>query len=249
MTCRLKGLRKGYVLMQNEQKDRSGNLILLLIGISGSVFFIYLGYLTAAIIGYMIDNGADLLTGMYMILQKPFDNYFNKITPVAMILGFIVFEGIFFLIVNRKADNNIENSEIADTDIIDISEKSLEQSVFDDSLFENSLQIEETNTINLSDYVSPTADEVGEMRRENTTSTQSQRKMENEESIEQEHVSIEFSDEIVTELLNDYDLSQIKAMLALKRHISSVDVPLLKRMFKPTMSAAEITNYINIFYD
>ena len=235
--------------MQNEQKDISGNLILLLIGIFGSVFFIYLGYLTAAIIGYMIDNGSDLLNGMCMILQKPFDNYFNKITPVAMILGFIVFEGIFFLIVNRKADDHLKNSETVDTDIIDITEKSLEQNVFDDSLFENSTQIEETNTINLSGYVSPTAGEVSDMIRVNNTSVQSQRKMENEENIEQEHVSIEFSDEIVTELLNDYDLSQIKAMLALKRHISSVDVPLLKRMFKPTMSAAEITNYINIFYD
>lgn len=235
--------------MQNEQKDISGNLILLLIGIFGSVFFIYLGYLTAAIIGYMIDNGSDLINGMCMILQKPFDNYFNKITPVAMILGFIVFEGIFFLIVNRKADNHIENSEIADTDMIDISEKSLEQAVFDDSLFENSSQIGETNTINMSGYVSPGAGEVSDMIRANNTSAQSQRKMENEESIEQEHVSIEFSDEIVTELLNDYDLSQIKAMLALKRHMSSVDVPLLKRMFKPTMSASDITNYINIFYD
>lgn len=237
--------------MQNEQKDRSGNLILLLIGILGSVFFIYLGYLTAAIIGCMIDNGTDLLTGMYVILQKPFDNYFNKITPVAMILGFIVFEGIFFLIVNTKSECNLENSGFVDTEIIDSTENSLEQNVFDDSLFENSSSSKtgEMNTLKQSDYISPTAGEVSDMIRANNTSAQSQRKMENEESIEQEHVSIEFSDEIVTELLNDYDLSQIKAMLALKRHMSSVDVPLLKRMFKPTMSASEITNYINIFYD
>ena len=58
-----------------------------------------------------------------------------------------------------------------------------------------------------------------------------------------------FSDEIVTDLLEDYDLSQIKSMLALKAHINIEDAGLLRRMFKPTMSAEEISNYIKMFYE
>lgn len=238
--------------MQNEQNDRRGNLILVITGVFGSIFFIYLGYLIAAMIGYVQDKSADVLTGMYMILKKPFAKYFNLFTPITMILGFIVFEGIFFLIVmhGKKSENN-DDEVLVDSDVIDIAEKSFEknaeQNVFvtADNLFDEKEPTDNNNLeISESTYVSPETSEETESR--NSVSVSTENYTETDKTMD---VEMSFSDEVVTELLNDYDLSQIKAMLALKAYIDSVDVSLLKRMFKPTMSADEITNYIKIFYE
>lgn len=235
--------------MQNEQNDRRGNLILVITGVFGSIFFIYFGYLIAAMIGYVQDNSTDILTGMYMILKKPFAKYFNLFTPITMILGFIVFEGIFFLIVmhGKKSENN-EDEVLVDSDVIDIAEKSFEknaeQKVFStDNLFDEA-EPADNNNLGISEptYVSPESPE------EIDTTDSVFVPIENDKNTDKT-VEMSFSDEVVTELLNDYDLSQIKAMLAIKAHIDPVDVSLLKRMFKPTMSADEITNYIKIFYD
>ena len=49
--------------------------------------------------------------------------------------------------------------------------------------------------------------------------------------------------------MEDYDLSQIKSMLAMKAHIDIEDAGLLRRMFKPQMSAEDIANYIKMFYE
>lgn len=147
--------------MQNEQNDRRGNLILVITGVFGSIFFIYFGYLIAAMIGYVQDNSTDILTGMYMILKKPFAKYFNLFTPITMILGFIVFEGIFFLIVmhGKKSENN-EDEVLVDSDVIDIAEKSFEknaeQKVFStDNLFDEA-EPADNNNLGISEptYVS-----------------------------------------------------------------------------------------------
>ena len=39
--------------MQNEQNDRHGSIVLVITGVCGSIFFIYCGYLIAAMIGYV----------------------------------------------------------------------------------------------------------------------------------------------------------------------------------------------------
>lgn len=93
-----------------------------------SILFIYLGYLIAAIIGYVQDNSIDVLTGAGMVLKKPFVKYFNQYTPITMILGFIAFEVIFFLIVmrSRKLKDN-EEETLFDSEVIDLAEVSFEK--------------------------------------------------------------------------------------------------------------------------
>ena len=200
--------------MQNRQNNRHENFILVITGVCGSLFFIYLGYLIAAVIEYVQNNSSDILTGMSMIFGKPFAKYFNRFTPITMILGFIAFEGIFFLIVTfgKKSEKN-KSQALVNSDDIDITNKSFEKSV-------EQKETEPSKSVTVKND-------------KDTDKTE----------------ELSFSDDTVTELLNDYDLSQIKAMLALKAYIDSVDVSLLKRMFKPTMSAEEITNYIKIFYE
>lgn len=240
--------------MQNKQDDRHENIILIIAGVCGSILFIYLGYLIAAIIGYVQDNSIDVLTGAGMVLKKPFVKYFNQYTPITMILGFIAFEVIFFLIVmrSRKLKDN-EEETMFDSEVIDLAEVSFEknndQNVLnsDDLLEELQERGSGESELNKSLYISPEEDDGIDLREQISVFKEKKGDYSKKDSENPEIVS--FSDDVVTDLLNDYDLSQIKAMLPLKEHISSVNVTLLRRMFKPTMSADEIGKYIKIFYE
>lgn len=222
--------------MHNKEKNR-GNLIFLAIGIIGSVFFIFFGYLLSGIIGAVLDKKINFLTAFCLVVGNPFDNYFNNITPVTMILAFIIYEGIYFLILMQRKENDEVAEDLFAPDIIDIADKSGLDNVNENEIF-NGMAGEEINDDvdqqSSLGYVSP-----GEIDNEV-----------NEETVTvAEERELFFSDEIVTDLLEDYDLSQIKSMLALKAHIDIEDAGLLKRMFKPTMSAEDISNYIKMFYE
>lgn len=240
--------------MQNKQDDRHENIILIIAGVCGSILFIYLGYLIAAIIGYVQDNSTDVLTGAGMVLKKPFVKYFNQYTPITMILGFIAFEVIFFLIVmrSRKLKDN-EEETLFDSEVIDLAEVSFEknndQNVLnsDDLLEELQERSSGESELNKSLYISPEEDDGIDLREQISVFKEKKGDYSKKDSENPEIVL--FSDDVVTDLLNDYDLSQIKAMLPLKEHIGSVNVTLLRRMFKPTMSADEIGKYIKIFYE
>lgn len=222
--------------MHNKEQKRV-NLIFLAIGIIGSVFFIFFGYLLSGIIGAVLDENIDFLTAFCLVVGNPFDNYFNNITPVTMILGFIIYEGIYFLILMHRKGNGEVAEDLFAPDIIDIADKSGLDNVNENEIFNGVVSEEISDTVDQQSslvYVSP-----GEIDNEV-----------NEEAVTvTEERELFFSDEIVTDLLEDYDLSQIKSMLALKAHINIEDAGLLRRMFKPTMSAEEISNYIKMFYE
>lgn len=222
--------------MHNKEQKRV-NLIFLAIGIIGSVFFIFFGYLLSGIIWAVLDENIDFLTAFCLVVGNPFDNYFNNITPVTMILGFIIYEGIYFLILMHRKGNGEVAEDLFAPDIIDIADKSGLDNVNENEIFNGVVSEEISDTVDQQSslgYVSP-----GEIDNEV-----------NEEAVTvTEERELFFSDEIVTDLLEDYDLSQIKSMLALKAHINIEDAGLLRRMFKPTMSAEEISNYIKMFYE
>ena len=222
--------------MHNKEQKRV-NLIFLAIGIIGSVFFIFFGYLLSGIIGAVLDENIDFLTAFCLVVGNLFDNDFNNITPVTMILGFIIYEGIYFLILMHRKGNGEVAEDLFAPDIIDIADKSGLDNVNENEIFNGVVSEEISDTVDQQSslgYVSP-----GEIDNEV-----------NEEAVTvTEERELFFSDEIVTDLLEDYDLSQIKSMLALKAHINIEDAGLLRRMFKPTMSAEEISNYIKMFYE
>lgn len=220
--------------MHNKEQKRV-NLIFLAIGIIGSVFFIFFGYLLSGIIGAVLDENIDFLTAFCLVVGNPFDNYFNNITPVTMILGFIIYEGIYFLILMHRKGNGEVAEDLFAPDIIDIADKSGLDNVNENEIFNGVVSEEISDTVDQQSslgYVSP-GEIDNEVNEEPVTVT--------------EERELFFSDEIVTDLLEDYDLSQIKSMLALKAHINIEDAGLLRRMFKPTMSAEEISNYIKMF--
>ena len=222
--------------MHNKEQKRV-NLIFLAIGIIGSVFFIFFGYLLSGIIGAVLDENIDFLTAFCLVVGNPFDNYFNNINTVTMILGFIIYEGIYFLILMHRKGNGEVAEDLFAPDIIDIADKSGLDNVNENEIFNGVVSEEISDTVDQQSslgYVSP-GEIDNEVNEEPVTVT--------------EERELFFSDEIVTDLLEDYDLSQIKSMLALKAHINIEDAGLLRRMFKPTMSAEEISNYIKMFYE
>ena len=222
--------------MQNKQ--RYGNLIYLIIGILGSVIFIFVGYLVSGILGYILEKNYDFLTAFCMIAEQPFANYFNNITPVTMILGFILFEGIYFGIFLRKKKQPEAAEDLFVPDIVDVADRAGLDNIDEEELFKNIVKVATESIdeqLDESGYVSP------------NESDEAEGASNSENVVEEKELS--FSDEIVTELLEDYNLAQIKSMLALKAYIEIEDAGLLKRMFKPSMSAEDILSYISLFYD
>ena len=230
----------------SEKKNRKNGAIVLISGILFSVLFIALGYWISAIIGLMIDNSVDLLTGFCMVLNKPFNKYFNDFTPVGIVLGFIIAEALFFfLIVKKGKSEDILNEDEYAPDIIDIANKAgldygdakKPSQVNDKELFS---KISSMNTIEVGDidYIQP-----------ESASEVTDKENEIQEDVQKEQEELSFDDAIVTDLLNDYDLSQIAAMLQIKKYIEINDVILLRKMFKPYMAASDITSYIEMFYE
>ena len=138
--------------------------------------------------------------------------------------------------MHRKGNGEVAEDLFA-PDIIDIADKSGLDNVNENEIFNGVVSEEISDTVDQQSslgYVSP-GEIDNEVNEEPVTVT--------------EERELFFSDEIVTDLLEDYDLSQIKSMLALKAYINIEDAGLLRRMFKPTMSAEEISNYIKMFYE
>lgn len=57
-----------------------------------------------------------------------------------------------------------------------------------------------------------------------------------------------FSDEIVMDLLTEYSMEQIGAMLRVTNYMKDVNADTLRLMFKPETPAEDITAYIEMFY-
>lgn len=231
----------------SERRNRKNGAIILVSGILLSVLFIALGYWLTAIIGLMIDKSVDFLTGFCMVLDNPFDKYFNDFTPVGIVLGFIIAEALFFFLIvrNRKSEDILDENEYA-PDVIDIANEAgmdytdskKNSQVADKELFAKA-SVKKTEELGDIDYIQP---DVGV-----NEETKNEKDINEEQEKEQEELS--FDDAVVTDLLNDYDLSQIAAMLQIKKYIEINDVTLLRKMFKPQMVASDITSYIEMFYE
>lgn len=215
---------------QNEH--RKAGLLLFLIGIIGSIIFIFIGYLLSGIIGAITDN-IDFLTAFCIVMASPFGNYFNELTPITMIVGFILFEIGFFFFLRRKQPEE-EKSPILEPDIIDVAAQAgldsnlqLDNNEIDDKeIFASYLNGNGNNNFqDISDDIEPI-----------------------QESIEE--VEVEFSSEITDPLFEaGFDLKQIKAMLLLKKYIKDLNADLLIKMFDLSISAEEIERRIKLLYE
>lgn len=223
-----------------DKKGHRTEIVFLLCGVVLTIIFIMLGYWITAILDLMMNNSVDFITGVWIVMDKPFDKYFNNLTPVGVVLGFILAEILFFFILKKcKGKEECFGGNEFEPDIIDVAYKA-EIDYMDDKkasnpsdgeLFSKDLDsdLKKISDDKPVDYVLPgTNDNLG---------------------VEETQEDLTFDDKIVTDLLNDYDLSQIAAMLQIKKYIDIDNVMLLRKMFKPSMPAEDITSYIKMFYE
>lgn len=232
--------------MNDEEKTRY-KICLLTIGILGSFLFIVTGYWIAAAIGISQSDSVGFWKGVNRVLSDPFAAYFNNYTPIVMILAFIIFESLFFfyMVYSRKKERisqkilNAEENNVTSTENGVVSEANndfllnLSGTGHNEALqMENSDLISGFGIISQEDISSTLQDDTGNASGESAV-----------ERVE------EFNDDMTMELLEYYDLQQITAMLKLTKYIDNISIDMLKRMFQPSMPAAEIGEYIKIFYE
>lgn len=217
-------------------------IILAIIGIVGSFFFIALGYWIAAAIGFVQTEGISFVQAFNKVLDNPFTGYFNNYTPIVMILGFIIFEFIFFIYLVNSRKIVQPDMEIDDEDMYTVSLNSSFNGMFEENAVSD-VKKEPTEPYYDEGFgiVIPDVDETEVVNPDETAINGK-----SEPEIGDREVS--FSEDIAIELLETYDMEQITAMLSLSKYMEKIDTSLLRRMFDPGMSAKEIAEYIDIFY-
>lgn len=203
-------------------------IILLILGwLVCTSFFVFAGYcITGAI--PVINIEMSYIERLLMVVSSPLDGYFNEYTPIGMIVGFIVCEIIFFLIVcmlNRKPKEKAADSD----DINDY------------------LGISETNSD--MEFIFPDKEPEKKSDKASAKEQKVEKVSVKEEQPEEPEEDIVFQEQTFLELFsNGYSMQQITEMMELAKYIKNLDVSLLKRMFKPTMPPEEIRKHIESFY-
>ena len=229
--------------MEQRKSDKLYMLIMLFVGILGSVIFILVGYWVAGAMGIAQAEKISVWNGFNRVLGNPFSAYFNNYTPIIMILAFIVFETLYFLflVYIRKSEKNHSSSNAEEIGTLDVTaqENVDEMDMFGDLLNDNNSFTDQQADLEI-------AGNIGVIIPDNEVSTQDDMSIEQpSEPVVREAV---FSDDIAVELLDEYDMDQITAMLNLTKYMD-VDVALLRGMFKPSMDAKEISEFISLFYE
>lgn len=228
--------------------NRKGSIITyLIIGIIGSVIFIFLGYFCAGALGIGQSEEIGFIDGLFTVLNSPFAGYFNDYTIVFMILGFILFESLFALFLfSHKKEEEVDADEYKPDiiDLVDIEDEQIKGKKNDlpddvDLFMSKGVKaVTSSDSSGTRGYVS--SSETGSDTKENGSGS-------DDDNLAPDNLS--FGSEIMEEMLGDnYELDQLLAMLSIKKYMKDVTADLLKRMFNPDMTPEEISSYISLFY-
>ena len=212
-------------------RRKKRNIPLIILFILGwllcTALFVFAGYcITGAI--PVINIEMSYYERLLMVVSSPLDGYFNEFTPIGMIVGFILCEIIFFLIVcmmNRKPKEKKSNNE-------DMN---------------NYLGVPEKN----SDMEFLFLDKGTEMKADKVVfnDNKTEKATTKDTQFEETEIDVVLQEQTFLELFsNGYSMQQITEMMELTKYIKNLDVSLLKRMFKPTMLPEDIRKHIESFY-
>lgn len=191
-------------------------------GVAGSALFLLFGYWAAAAMMPEKPSGT-FISRFAFVLRAPFSNYFNRYTPIAMVIAMVVFEFIFFLLlVGIKRAGTRKKSSIKNGEGINLPE---------DILFQDG----EEEAVGREDMGSLSADTDSEMPPE-------------EDGMPVEG-QVFLSQEMCLELIdNCYSMEQITAMAQIAEYMPDINAEILIKMFDASMSVEDIHEYISIFY-
>lgn len=244
-------------------ENRSGGyLSTLLKGIVGSAIFIYIGYLVSGAIGMSGGEDISFIDALLNTIKSPFDNYFNDYSPITMILGFIIFEILYFLkMYKSRILRDVSDPDKYAPDILDVAASAgldnPEVTKRSNEMFRNIFSnINGTNDAAILDS-SLDFTEKAEDRYADSYSNSFDNDFSVEQAVgdvgynsEEESDYTSFSADITTELLSDdYNLAQIKAMVPILKYLDIKSASALEKMFKVDMSANDIAEYIRLIYE
>lgn len=237
------------------KKDIGKKIIIVL----ASIIALYIGYLASGILKLLETMPDEFGKCIMRVLSEPFNNYFNDYTPIFMIICLIIFECICMLTigisskktsVNQKKDkllktepdedraeirppyegytvSNIMNKEKLDTGLGEGTGDSGDfVSIEDIEKIEHNKQIENNST-------SPMEEPEPEPMSENFVA---------------EDNDSAYIDDLYVELYDEYTTEQLDEMVRVLEYMKNVDADTLRNMFPSSMEAAQIKDYINIFY-
>lgn len=239
--------------MQKENeisKINKGSVIGL--GLCVAFLLFVVSYWIAAVIGFVQTESISISTAIGKVLSDPFAKYFNDYTPILMALSLIISEFVFYLLISKLSRN--EKNVMEDEPIDILEKKDDENEHLDDiSLFQEVMEKHSNNDNYIDDENSDIMRNfeivLPEVLDTNGTNENMDVELTEAEQLEEKvEAEVEYSSEIAAELMSEYELDQIYAMLHITRYIDDVTTEMLRTMFKPTMSAEEIKDYIEIFY-
>jgi len=227
-------------------KGKLFKVILVWIGLLGSFLSAAFGYWLAAAIGFMKQESLPFDRAINKVFLDPFAPYVNEYTPVIILMAFILFQTIFFLylLLVRKGMSKKRQFEEREEDDSENSDNAdyLFGSVISDDKKTAEIGKDEPEEQDAMGFVLP--EEVLFERPEEPAT-----EVMEFETVESENQEELFSSEVVLELLSlQYDMDQILEMKKITKYIDNLKLSVLKRMFKPSMPADDIREYIEMFY-
>lgn len=228
--------------MLHDNLEKKYTILMMVKGLLGSLIFIMSGYWFAGAIEFMQKESITFFAGIGKVLRNPLGKYFNSYSPIFMAFAFLLFEVLFFLYMVYHKKKGFD-AEMQDVSVCSETEASMEDTKSNDSLKnifhnkESGITQGEVSGVNAQIFV-----------------LQNEFKSEQDASSNigyQDETSVKkavFDNEMVMELLTEYDMEQITAMLNVTTYIDDVSIDMLKRMFNADMSASDISAYIEIFY-
>ena len=225
---------------------------------------LFLGYLIAGALGETMNDGVPFGTAVLSVFASPLANHFNDFTPVILLLGFILYESVWFFVYFRTSYLKVNKEE---------PEKQNEEKPVSEAFEPKSESVtEDKNTpvadIDISDFGFVVPDDImratGNVVIDSVTDKEKKddiddnlesdysmpktKNIRNNDADELPDEILSFSSDVFWELNGEYTTEQIREMVKLKKYITDIDAAALKKTFKTSLSADEIREYIELFY-
>lgn len=237
-------------------------IIRTILGIVILFLIVSLGYILSGVLGYseIVGTEVNFKDSLLIVLSNPFADYYNSLTPISIILSIVVSEFITFLVMlflkKRSGDNpDVEsvnsdpdqNEEAENSATDDIEESEEKHEVQAEDLFRDIFSFEDVEETENSIPASQDMDLVEDDSfaffipgmEPNTE------KREKQEEIRKQT----YHYPVLDELVGEYSKEQIDAISKILQFMPDITEKKIKKMFRPELSADEISQYIEVLYE
>ena len=202
--------------------EKKYEIKILVIGILGSYIAIISGAYFDAVLSCIRMEKISVLEGLKKVFSNSIEKYYTENSIVWMILFCLCFiSGFYFFLLSakKKTQEKMIHEDVSNGENIQVKEVDIFKEAFEGNVEPESYTENKSSIYEESAIFIPDEKEAT------------------------------FSNDIVMELLGEYDMEQIMAMLNLSSYMENVTADILRKMFNPSMSSEDIKSYIEMFYE